>query len=80
MTNRKQELGPPKYELKELVGKDDLAYINSIMVFDIMNRCNKVTVIATFEAQDVEFTEEEITIGYQMSEVAATAVKLFSSD
>ena len=36
--------------------------------------------IAAFEAQDVEFNEEEIDLGFRMSEIAAAAVKPFSSD
>ena len=43
MTNRKGELCPPKYVHKKFVGKDDLANINPIMVFDTINRCNKDT-------------------------------------
>ena len=55
--------------------------INSIMAFDNVNRCDKDAVIAAFEAQDVEFNEEEIDLGYRMSEVAAAAaVKTFSFD
>ena len=48
---------------------------------DNVNRHNKDAVIATFEAQDVDFsTEKELDIGYRMSEAAATAVKPFSSN
>ena len=52
------------------------------MAFDTVNRCDKDTVIAVFDAQDkdVEFTEEEIDIGCRASEIAAAAVKPFSSD
>ena len=57
-----------------------MANINSIMAFDTVNRCDKDTAIASFDAQEVAFTEEEIGIGYQASEVAAAAVKSFSSD
>ena len=80
LTNKKGELCPPKYVQKEFIGEDDLANINSIMAFDNVNRCDKDAVIAAFDAQDVEFNEEEIDLGYRMSEVAAAAVKPFSSD
>ena len=65
---------------KEFVGKNDLANINSIMVFENVNHCDKDAVNAAFEAKNVEFIEKEIDIGYRMSEIAATAVKPFSSD
>ena len=77
---KKGALRPPKYVQQEFVGEDDLANINSIMAFDNVNRCDKDAVIAAFKAQDVEFNEEEIDLGYRMSEIAAAAVKLFSSD
>ena len=65
VTNKKGELCPPMYEHKEFVGKDDLANINLITVMDDnVNRHNKDTVISAFEAQDVEFTENEVDIGY----------------
>ena len=57
-----------------------MANINSIMAFDTVNRCDKDAVIAAFEAQDVEFIEKEIDIGYHVSEIVAAAVKHFSSD
>ena len=44
-----------------------------------MNWHNKDAVIAAFNAQDVDFLEKEVAIGYHMSEAAATAVKRFSS-
>ena len=52
------------------------------MAFDTMNRCDKDAVIAVFDPQDkdVEFTEEEIDIGYRASEIAAAAVRPFSFD
>ena len=82
MTNRCGHLRPLTYVHKEFVEEDDMANINSIMAFDTVNRCDKDAVIAAFEAQDkdVAFTEEEIDIGYHASEIAAAAVKPFSSD
>ena len=82
LTNKKGKLRPPKYVQKEFVGEDDLANINSIMAFDNVNRCDKDAVIAAFEAQDVEFIEEAIDLGYRMSEIAAAAAALkpFSSN
>ena len=82
LTNWKGKLHLPKYVHKEFVGEDDLANINLILVFDTVNLCDNDAVITTFEAQDkdVEFIEEEIDIGYHTSEIAAAAVKPFSSD
>ena len=80
MTNRKGELRPPTYVYKGFVGEDDLANINSIMVFDTVNRRDNDAVIAAFDAQDMIFMKKEIDIGYQTSEIAAAAAKLFSSD
>ena len=64
MTNRKGKLCPPKYVLKKFVEEDDLANLNSIMVFDNVNRCDKDAVITAFDAQDVEFIKKEIDIDY----------------
>ena len=82
MTNRRGQLRPPKYVHTDFVEEDDMANINSIMAFDTVNRCDKDAVIAAFDAQDkdVEFTEKGIDIGYCASEIAAAAVKPFSSD
>ena len=80
MTNRHGHLRPSTYVHKDFVEEDDIANINSIMVFDNINHCNKDAIIAAFEAQEVAFTKEEIDIGYKASKVAAAAVKPFSSD
>ena len=47
------------------------------MAFDTVNRCDKDAVIAAFDTQDkdVEFTEQEIDIGYCASEIAAAVVR-----
>ena len=82
MTNRRGHLRSPTYVHKEFVGEDNMENINSIMAFDTVNCCDKDAVIYAFEAQDkdVAFTEEEVDIGYCASEIAAAAVKSFSSD
>ena len=48
MTNRRGHLRPPTYVHKEFVGEDDMANIKSIMAFDIVNCCDKDSVIAAF--------------------------------
>ena len=80
MTNWKGKLRPPKYVHKEFVGEDDLTSINSITAFDTVNRCDNDAVVAAFNSQDVKFIKEEIDISYRVSEIAAAAVKPFSSD
>ena len=77
MTNCRGHLRKPTYVHKKFVEEDDIANINSIMAFSTVNRCDKDAVITSFEAQEVAFTEEEINIGYEASEVAAAAVKPF---
>ena len=80
MTNRKGELCLPKYLHKEFIGENDLVNINSIIVFDTVNRCDKDAVVVAFDEQDVEFIKKEIDVGYQASEIAVAAVKPFASD
>ena len=58
-----------------------MANINSIILMDDnVIQYNKDAVISAFEAQDVGSTENEIEIGYQMSQAAVTAVKPFTLD
>ena len=42
MTNFRGEMRPPKYVQKELVEENNIANINSIMVFDTVNRCDRM--------------------------------------
>ena len=73
---------PPMYERKEFVNYDDYANIDSILVMeDAVDRYDTDAVVAAFNVQDVDFkNKREVQIGLSMSEVAATAVKPFSSD
>ena len=70
------------YERKEFVNYDDYANIDSILVMeDAVDRYDTDAVVAAFNVQDVDFkNKREVQIGLSMSEVAATAVKPFSSD
>ena len=81
LTNKKGEMLPPSYELKEFVTEEDYPNIDSVMVMnDAVNRHDRDAVIATFAVQDVDFDEEGIGINLRMSEVATAAVKPFSLD
>ena len=82
LTNAKGEMCPPMYERKEFVNYDDYANIDSILVVeDAVDRYDTDAVVAAFNVQDVDFkNKREVQIGLSISEVAATAVKHFSSD
>ena len=82
LTNAKGEMCPPMYERKEFVNYDDYANIDYILVMeDAVDRYDTDAVVAVFNVQDVDFkNKREVQIGLSMSEVAATAVKPFSSD
>ena len=70
---------PPKYILEEFVTDEDHPDIDSVLVTDdAVNRHNRIAIIATFAIQDVDFDDNDISIGLRMSEVAASTVKLFS--
>ena len=49
--------------------------ISSVIDMELEARNDKA-IIASFQSQDVDFEEEELRIGFRMSEIAATATIL----
>ena len=78
--NSKGELHPPMYEQCALITDDDIPNINSVIGIECVNRNDHIAVISSFEAQDVNFEEDEIQIGLHTSEVAAIAIIPLNTD
>ena len=76
----KGELHPSTYEQCALVTDDDIPNINSVIgiMDECLNRNNNQAVIASFEAEDVDFTVHDIELGIRMSEIASIATVPFN--
>ena len=82
LMNAKGELHPHTYVQSALVTNDDLPKINSVMgiMDECLNRNNNQAVIASFQAQDVGFTVNNVELGLHMSEIASIATVLFNAE
>ena len=60
------------YKQHAIVDDDDLQNISSVIDMELESR-NDEAIIAPFQSQDVDFEENEIRVGFRMSEIAATA-------
>ena len=77
LMNWKGEIDPPLYKHLEMIEEDDYPSIAAVIgQEEMINRKDLDAVIAAFEAQDVDFiNEDETAVAYRTAEVAEAALK-----